>query len=96
MEAYLAAGEKAQALRHYDKLRKLLREELGVEPSPETQRCVTASPPPATHPGRTAARRRGRGRACHRCPTSLRLRATTAGAPAGAPQVTCLRPPPSC
>jgi TolB-like protein/DNA-binding SARP family transcriptional activator/Tfp pilus assembly protein PilF len=37
MEAYLAAGEKAQALRHYDKLRKLLREELGVEPSPETQ-----------------------------------------------------------
>jgi TolB-like protein/DNA-binding SARP family transcriptional activator/Tfp pilus assembly protein PilF len=37
MEAYLAAGEKAQALRHYDQLRKLLREELGVEPSPETQ-----------------------------------------------------------
>jgi TolB-like protein/DNA-binding SARP family transcriptional activator len=37
MEAYLASGEKAQALRHYDKLRKLLREELGVEPSPETQ-----------------------------------------------------------
>lgn len=37
MEAYLAAGEKAQALRHYDKLRKLLREDLGVEPSPETQ-----------------------------------------------------------
>ena len=30
MEAYLASGEKAQALRHYDKLRKLLREELGV------------------------------------------------------------------
>ena len=37
MEAYLASGETAQALRHYDKLRKLLREELGVEPSPETQ-----------------------------------------------------------
>ena len=37
MEAYVAAGEKAQALRHYDKLRQLLREELGVEPSPETQ-----------------------------------------------------------
>lgn len=37
MEAYLASGEKAQALRHYDKLRKLLREDLGVEPSPETQ-----------------------------------------------------------
>ncbi len=37
MEAYLASGEKAQALRHYEKLRKLLREDLGVEPSPETQ-----------------------------------------------------------
>jgi TolB-like protein/DNA-binding SARP family transcriptional activator/Flp pilus assembly protein TadD len=37
MEAYLASGEKAQALRHYDKLRKLLREELAVEPSPATQ-----------------------------------------------------------
>jgi TolB-like protein/DNA-binding SARP family transcriptional activator len=37
MEAFLAAGEKAQALRQYDKLRKLLREELGVEPSRESQ-----------------------------------------------------------
>jgi TolB-like protein/DNA-binding SARP family transcriptional activator len=37
MEAFLAAGERAQALRQYDKLRKLLREELGVEPSPESQ-----------------------------------------------------------
>ncbi len=37
MDAYLAAGEKALALRHYDKLRQLLREELDVAPSPETQ-----------------------------------------------------------
>lgn len=37
MEAYLAAGEKAQALRQYDRLRKLLHDELGVAPSPETQ-----------------------------------------------------------
>ena len=37
MEAFLATGEKAQALRQYDKLRNLLREELGVEPSPESQ-----------------------------------------------------------
>lgn len=37
MEAYLAAGEKAQALRQYDKLRSLLRQELGVEPSPDSQ-----------------------------------------------------------
>lgn len=37
MEAFLASGEKAQALRHYESVRKLLREELGVQPSPETQ-----------------------------------------------------------
>ncbi|MEO6012352.1 MAG: BTAD domain-containing putative transcriptional regulator [Devosia sp.] len=37
MEAFLASGERAQALRHYENLRKLLREELGVQPSPETQ-----------------------------------------------------------
>lgn len=37
MEAFLAAGEKAQALRQYDKLRSLLRQELGVEPSPDSQ-----------------------------------------------------------
>jgi TolB-like protein/DNA-binding SARP family transcriptional activator len=37
MEAYYAAGERSQALRHYDKVRKLLHEELGVEPSPEIE-----------------------------------------------------------
>ncbi len=37
MEAYSAAGERAQALRHYESVKKLLKEELGVEPSPETQ-----------------------------------------------------------
>lgn len=37
MAAYLAAGERAQALRHYESVRKLLKEELGVEPSTETQ-----------------------------------------------------------
>lgn len=37
MEALLASGEKAQALRHYENMRKLMRDELGVEPSPETQ-----------------------------------------------------------
>lgn len=35
MEAYYAAGERSQALRHYDKVRKLLHKELGIEPSPE-------------------------------------------------------------
>ena len=37
MEAYYAAGERSQALRHYDKVRKLLHEELGVAPSPEIE-----------------------------------------------------------
>jgi TolB-like protein/DNA-binding SARP family transcriptional activator len=37
MEAYYAAGERSQALRHYDKVRKLLHEELGVEPSLEIE-----------------------------------------------------------
>lgn len=37
MAAYYAAGERSQALRHYDKVRNLLWEELGVEPSPEIE-----------------------------------------------------------
>lgn len=37
MEAYQAEAERPLALKHYDKLRKLLHDELGVEPSPETQ-----------------------------------------------------------
>ncbi len=37
MEAYHAVGERSQALRHYDKVRKLLHEELGIEPSPEIE-----------------------------------------------------------
>lgn len=37
MEAYLAAGERPLALRHYENLRQLLHDELGVDPSPETK-----------------------------------------------------------
>jgi TolB-like protein len=37
MEAYSEQGEKALALRYYDKIRKLLSNELGVEPSSETR-----------------------------------------------------------
>lgn len=37
MTAYLAAGERALALRYYESVRKLLKDELGVEPSTETQ-----------------------------------------------------------
>ena len=37
IEAYQARGERAQALRHYEKLRKLLKDEMAVEPSVESQ-----------------------------------------------------------
>jgi TolB-like protein/DNA-binding SARP family transcriptional activator/Tfp pilus assembly protein PilF len=37
METYAAQSERAQALRHYENMRRLLRMELGVEPSPETR-----------------------------------------------------------
>src|SRR5262249_50653234 len=37
MEAYAAQSERAQALRHYEKVHSLLKTELGVEPSLETQ-----------------------------------------------------------
>jgi SARP family transcriptional regulator, regulator of embCAB operon len=37
MRVHVAAGERGEALRLYDHLRGLLRDELGVSPSPETQ-----------------------------------------------------------
>jgi TolB-like protein/DNA-binding SARP family transcriptional activator/Tfp pilus assembly protein PilF len=48
MEAYQSQGERALALRHYEKIKKLLRDEIGVEPSPETQELrdkIAASDP---------------------------------------------------
>jgi TolB-like protein/DNA-binding SARP family transcriptional activator len=52
MEAYANQGERALALRHYEKTRKLLRDEVGVEPSLETQelrgRIVATSAKPST------------------------------------------------
>ena len=38
MEAHLAAGDRASALRTYDRCRRLLADELGTAPSRETQR----------------------------------------------------------
>ena len=38
MEAHAAAGNRAEALRVYDQCRRLLAEELGTYPSPETER----------------------------------------------------------
>ena len=54
MEADVAAGDRAEALRVYDRCRRLLAEELGAYPSPETEliyRALLEAPPP---PSRTA------------------------------------------
>jgi DNA-binding SARP family transcriptional activator len=60
MRALAARGDAAAALGAYDQLRQLLREELGVSPSPATQtlhtRLLRGQPlgeptRPATHPG---------------------------------------------
>jgi DNA-binding SARP family transcriptional activator/tetratricopeptide (TPR) repeat protein len=69
MEALAASGNVAEALRAYEELRVLLREELGTAPAPEVQeihrrllagepsRQPAASPSPAPAPAATAADR---------------------------------------
>ena len=42
IRAYIAAGDRGAAAHAYDECRRVLREELGVEPSPETAALVTA------------------------------------------------------
>ena len=37
MEAHVAAGNRAEALRVYERCRRLLADELGTYPSPETE-----------------------------------------------------------
>src|SRR5262249_58918228 len=37
MEAHVAAGNRAEALRAYERCRRLLADELGAYPSPETE-----------------------------------------------------------
>jgi DNA-binding SARP family transcriptional activator/basic membrane lipoprotein Med (substrate-binding protein (PBP1-ABC) superfamily) len=74
MEAHVAAGNRAEALRVYERCRRLLAEELGAYPSPETEAIyrslletppgrAVAETPDATSPPETAlppARRRKR------------------------------------
>ena len=50
MEAHVAAGNRAEALRVYERCRRLLAEELGAYPSPETEsiyRALLEAPSPA-------------------------------------------------
>jgi len=42
--AHLAEGNIGEAVRHYDAFRKLLQEELGVEPSPQLTRMLPVRP----------------------------------------------------
>ncbi len=43
MQAHLAAGDRAEAVRSYEELRRLLRDELGIEPSRETEAVYLAA-----------------------------------------------------
>ncbi len=54
MEAHAAAGDGAEALRVYERCRRLLAEELGAFPSPETEsiyRALLEAPPAPTEAG---------------------------------------------
>jgi DNA-binding SARP family transcriptional activator len=66
MEAHVAAGDRAEALRVYDRCRRLLAEELGAYPSPETEaiyrRLLDETPGPASPRPRLAPARRRRRR----------------------------------
>ena len=71
MEAHVASGNRAEALRVYERCRRLLADELGTYPSPETESLyrvlleapVNASPPsvPPPLPGRRVCPEEHRG-----------------------------------
>jgi SARP family transcriptional regulator, regulator of embCAB operon len=43
IRAYVVAGDRAEAVRSYERLRVMLREELGIDPAPETERAYLAA-----------------------------------------------------
>ena len=89
LRAYAAAGDRGEALRAYDRCRRLLAEELGVDPSPELETAylellrdgAVAVPRPQAPPQRVppAGERPFVGRG----PELARLRAAWAAAQAG-------------
>lgn len=48
MRAHLAAGDRGEAVRVYERLRQLLSDELGVDPAPETQQVFRTALGPST------------------------------------------------
>ena len=92
VRARAAAGDRGEALRAYDHCRRLLAEELGVDPSPELEaaylellRDQPAAPPSPQVPleGAPPAVARGEGPFVGRGPELARLRAAWTGARAG-------------
>ena len=92
VRARAAAGDRGEALRVYDRCRRLLAEELGVDPSPELEaaylellRDQPAAPPSPQVPleGAPPAVARGEGPFVGRGPELARLRAAWTGARAG-------------
>ena len=62
MEAHVAAGNRAEALRVYERCRRLLDEELGAYPSPETESVYqVALEAPSAWPGGSGPGATGRG-----------------------------------
>jgi peptide/nickel transport system substrate-binding protein len=57
MQAHIAAGNPAEALRAYDRCRRLLADELGTYPSPETESIYRALLEPPFPPAQTARSR---------------------------------------
>ena len=92
LRARAAAGDRGEALRAYDRCRRLLAEELGVDPSPELEAAylellrdepVAPPSPRALLGGAPPAGARGEGPFVGRGPELARLRAAWTGARAG-------------